>query len=307
MADDDDERDDDDDSGEEPLNEGPEGDTPMSFFDHLAELRKRVVRAFVAVVGSFAVAWYFVEELENFITIPLRDAWYNVEGLEGEPTLQTLSVFEAFLVDIRIAVTAAIFVAAPIVFYQVWMFVAPGLYSREKKVVVPFVATSAVMFIAGASFCYFLVIPVATEWFLGYPIRNAAESAVDLRPAYTFTDYTKYTTRLLLAFGLVFEFPLAIYFLAKVGAVTHKTLLRYWKISMVGFFVIAAFLTPPEPITQVLMAMPMVVMYFASIGVAYVASKPHREAMERLERELAEEEAAEAEEQEAAEDDEDAW
>ena len=305
MADDDDERDDE--SGDDLLHDGPEGDTPMSFFDHLAELRKRVVRAFIAIVGSFVVAWIFVEDLENVINIPLRDAWNNVEGLEGGPRLQTLSVFEAFLVDIRIAVTAAIFVAGPIVFYQIWMFVAPGLYAREKKVVIPFVATSAVMFVLGATFCYYLVIPVATEWFLGYPLRNAGNSAVDIVPAYTFTDYTKYTTRLLLAFGLVFEFPLAIYFLAKVGALTHKTLLRYWKISMVGFFVIAAFLTPPEPITQILMAMPMVVMYFASIGVAYVAGKPHREAMERLERELAEEEAAEAEEQEAAEDDEDAW
>ena len=170
---------------------------------------------------------------------------------------------------------------------------------------IPFAATSAVMFIGGALFCYYTVVPIATEWFLEYPLGDGASENVSILPAYTFADYIKYMTRLLLAFGVVFEFPLLIYFLAKIGAVTHKTLIRHWKISVVGAFVIGAFLTPPEPITQMLMAMPMVVMYFTSVGVAYWASKPYREQMERLERELAEAEEAEGEEDD--EDDEDAW
>lgn len=306
MSDSDD-SDDSDDSGESFLTEGPEEDTPMSFFDHLAELRKRLLRSVIAIVLGFIVAWIFVKDLEHFLTVPLAEAWAQVDGLPtGKPQLQNLGVFDAFLVDIRIAVTASLFVSAPIVFYQVWMFVAPGLYAREKNIVVPFVATSAVMFLAGASFCYHFVIPVATKWFLEYPLdENAADAIVAIVPAYTFADYTKYMTRLLLAFGLVFEFPLAIFFLAKIGAVTHKTLIKHWKVSVVGAFVIGAFLTPPEPITQTLMAMPMVVMYFGSIGVAYWASKPYREQMERLERELAE--AEEAEDEENDDDDEDAW
>ncbi len=285
----------------------------MSFFDHLADLRKRLLRSVVAVVLGFIVAWIFVKDLGQFLTVPLGEAWQQVDGLPpGKPQLQNLGVFDAFLVDIRIAVTASLFVSAPVVFYQTWMFVAPGLYAREKKVVVPFVATSAVMFLVGASFCYKFVIPIATKWFLEYPLDNDPDSIVALVPAYTYAEYVKYMTRLLLAFGLVFEFPLLIYFLAKIGAVTHKTLIKHWKVSVVGAFVIGAFLTPPEPITQMLMAMPMVAMYFGSIGVAYWASKPYREQMERLERELAEDEAAEAEAAEgepaeADDDDDDAW
>ena len=304
MADDDS----DDDSGESFLTDGPEGDQPMSFFDHLAELRKRLLRSVIAVVGGFILAWVFVADLRELLTQPLADAWMSIEqlvALEPKPKLQNLGVFDAFLVDIRIAVTGALFVSGPIVFYQVWQFVAPGLYAREKKVVVPFAATSAVMFIGGALFCYFTVVPIATEWFLEYPLGDGASENVSILPAYTFADYIKYMTRLLLAFGVVFEFPLLIFFLAKIGAVTHKTLIRHWKISVVGASVIGAFLTPPEPITQMLMALPMVVMYFTSVGVAYWASKPYREQMERLERELAEAEEAEAEEDD--EDDEDAW
>lgn len=304
MADDDS----DDDSGESFLTDGPEGDQPMSFFDHLAELRKRLLRSVIAVVVGFTIAWIYVSDLRELLTQPLADAWMSIDQLvaqEPKPKLQNLGVFDAFLVDIRIAVTAALFVSGPIVFYQVWQFVAPGLYAREKKVVVPFAATSAVMFIGGALFCYFTVVPIATQWFLEYPLGDGAAENVAILPAYTFGDYIKYVTRLLLAFGAVFEFPLLIYFLARIGAITHKTLIRYWKISVVGAFVIGAFLTPPEPITQMLMATPMVIMYFASIGVAFWASKPYREQMERLERELAEAEEAEDEEDDA--DDEDAW
>lgn len=306
-----------DESGESFLTDGPEGDQPMSFFDHLADLRKRLMWSVVAIVGGFILAWIFVKDLQDFLTFPLAEAWARVDGLpDGRPRLQNLGVFDAFLTHIRIAVTASLFLSAPVVFYQLWMFVAPGLYAREKKVVVPFVGTSAVMFILGAGFCYKLVIPVATQWFLEYPLHESGPDAlVEIASAYTFTDYIKYVTRLLLAFGLVFEFPLLIFFLARIGAVTHRTLIRHWKISVVGSFVIGAFLTPPEPITQLLMATPMIVMYFGSIGVAYWASKPYREQMARLDKELAEDEAAEAREAQeggdeaagAEDDDDDAW
>jgi len=313
-----DEQDESDDSGSF-LTSGPDGDTPMSFFDHLAELRKRLLRAVIAVVLGFVIAWIFRFELQNFLNQPLADAWASTPELPGDkPQLQNLAVFDVFLVHIRIAVTASLFVSGPFVLWQIWMFVSPGLYNKEKNIVVPFVFTSAVMFILGAGFCYIYVIPVATSWFLQYPLDNAAGSNVDIVNAYTFADYTKYMTRLLLAFGLVFEFPLGIYFLARVGAVTHKTLIKHWKVSVVGAFLIGAFLTPPEPITQVLMAMPMVMMYFGSIGVAYWASKPFREQLERREAELAaydaEEAAKAAEAAEAGEspdldddDDDDAW
>jgi sec-independent protein translocase protein TatC len=174
------------------------------------------------------------------------------------------------------------------------MFVSPGLYKKEKRLVVPFVATSAFMFAGGAVFCYYLVLPIATEFFLSYSINAAVDDSVNIVPRFTYTDYVTYTTRLLIGFGAMFEFPLGVFFLAKAGVVTHKTLLRYWKVSILIFFIVAAILTPPEPISQILMATPMIGLYFISVGVAYIVSKPERERMAKLEAELARDAAEEA-------------
>ncbi len=279
-------------SSDEP---GPEDDVPMSFFDHLVELRKRLVHSAIGVVAAFVLCYVFVDQLASILLVPFMDSW-NAVGLEGKPELQNLSALEAFLTDLRIAVIAAIFVAGPVVFYQLWMFIAPGLYRSERNLVVPFVSTSAVMFLGGAVFCYYFVLPVATDFFLQYSVdKSAATDGVSLAPRFTYQSYIQYETRLLLGFGAMFEFPLGVFFLAKAGVITHKTLLRHWKVMMLVFFVVAAFLTPPEPITQVLMAAPMIGLYFASIGVAYVVGKDERERIEKLDAELA---AMEAEEDE---------
>jgi sec-independent protein translocase protein TatC len=274
-------------NGEEGLAEGPEGDRPMSFFDHLAELRTRLVRAALGVTAAFVVCYVFVDELTVVVTKPFNDAWRaakaNYPDLLGErPELQNLAALDAFLTDIRIAVFAAIFVAAPIIFYQLWMFVAPGLYAREKRLVVPFVATSAAMFVTGAVFCYLLVLPIATTFFIEYPLKKTAEDGVLIVTAYTYPDYVAYVTKILLGFGLMFEMPLAVFFLAKAGIVTHRTLLRHWKISVLLITITSAILTPPDPITIFLMGLPMIGLFFASIGVAYVVGKPEREALARL-------------------------
>jgi len=276
------------DNGFDGLAEGPEGDEPMSFFDHLAELRMRLMRAAIGVVVGFGGAFFFVDHLEGVLLDPLRSAWDQL-GYEGAPRLQNLGMLDSFLTDVRIALTFGLFFAGPIVFYQLWMFIAPGLYSKEKKLAIPFMATSAVMFVSGAAFCYYLVFPFATQWFLEYSMRDAAgPGGVEIVAQFTFSDYMKYATRLLLAFGTVFEFPLAVFFLARAGILTHKTLLRYWKLSVLLIFIGSAFLTPPDPITLTLMAIPMCGMFFASVGVAYLVGREHVENAERLERELAE-------------------
>ncbi len=265
------------------LTEGPEGDRPMSFFEHLAELRTRLIRATLGVAAAFVVAWVFRMELQAIIHAPLFDAWQALvaEGkLSGPPKLQTLGVLDAFLTQVRIAVTAALFLAGPVVFYQFWMFVAPGLYPSEKRLVIPFVATSAVMFALGAAFCYEMVLPFATQWFLEYPLEEADTSGVLVVPQYTFPDYTTYTTKLLLGFGVMFEMPLAVFFLAKVGLVTHRTLLRFWKVAVLIIFVVSAFLTPPDPITLMFMALPMTALFFLSVGIAYVVSKGQAQSAE---------------------------
>ena len=277
---------------------GPEGDQPMSFFEHLAELRRRLIHAAIGVVAAFALCWFFVLELQTLIHLPLADAWREV-GLAGQPRVQTLGVLDSFLTQVRIAVTAAIFLAGPILFYQLWMFVAPGLYANEKRLVVPFAITSAVMFLLGAAFCYVAVLPYATRWFLEYPMTQADASGVAVVPQYTFPDYTKYTTKLLVGFGIMFELPLAVFFLAKAGIITHLTLIRYWKISVMAIVVASAFLTPPDPITLVFMAVPMLVLFAASIGVAYLVSKPQLAALAELDAELEREAAADSEDSDA--------
>ncbi len=290
---------DDEENGEDGLAQGPEDDEPMSFFDHIAELRNRLLRAVGSLGFGFVVSYIFVDQLTELLLRPFSNAWYSVQEacvtdpnmvcLSGDaPRLQNLSPFESVLVDIRIALIAGLFIAAPIVFYQVWMFIAPGLYRKERRLVVPFAGTSALMFFVGAAFCYMFVLPVATEYLLEYGLRkDGGDSPVEIMAQYTYTDHIKYTTRLLLGFGLIFEFPLAVFFLAKAGMITHRTLLRHWKILVISFFIVGAFLTPPEPVSQVLMAMPLCALFGASIGVAYVVSRPEIERLDRLEAELA--------------------
>ncbi len=257
----------------------------MSFFDHLNELRKRLVRSALGIVLAFVGCYAFIDELRAVILKPFYESWQSVE-LEGAAQLQALSALETFLTDLRITVIVAIFVAGPIVFYQLWMFIAPGLYRSERNLVVPFVATSAVMFAGGGLFCYYFVVPVATDFFLQYSL-NTGGGEVQIKPNFTYASYVQYETRLLLGFGAMFEFPLGVYFLAKAGVITHKTLIRHWKLMTLIFFIAGALLTPPEPVTQVLMAAPMIGLFWASVGVAYVVSKDERERVAKLEAELA--------------------
>jgi sec-independent protein translocase protein TatC len=284
-------------NGADGLAEGPEGDEPMSFFDHLTELRKRLVRAAMGLSGAVVICYVFVDYLTQLLLAPYSDAWKVVRSTcvegqpclpEGGPSLQNLTAFEGVLTDIRIAVIAGIFVAAPILFYHAWMFISPGLYNKEKKLVVPFAATSAGMFIGGAVFCYLLVLPVATEFLLDYTLqKEMGDEGVAIIANYTYQDYVKYTTKLLLGFGIMFQFPLGVYFLAKAGIITHLTLLRHWKVMVLSFFIIGAILTPPEPVTQILMALPMCGLFGISIGLAYLVSKPELERQAKLDAELA--------------------
>lgn len=290
------------DADEQP--QGPEDDRPMSFFDHLAELRGRLVRSTLSLLAGVVLCYAFVDKLTQWLLLPFGEAWRNHQvnckvdpGLACLPSevphLQNLSPFEAVLVDIRIALVGGLFVAAPVVFYQLWMFISPGLYRREKKMVIPFAATSAVMFALGGWFCYEFVLPFTTEWLLGYGMRkDPGADPVQILAQYTYTDHITYTTRLLLGFGLIFEFPLAVFFLSAAGIITHLTLIRHWKIMVLSFFIIGAFLTPPEPVSQIMMALPLCALFGISIGVAYLVGKPERERIAKLEAELA----AEAEE-----------
>lgn len=269
----------------------------MSFFEHLGELRKRLIRAAIGLTVGVVLCYAFVDYLTQLILRPYKVAWTSVQErciADGAPCLPdtgpqliNLTSFESVLTDLRIAIIGAIFLAAPVIFYQLWMFISPGLYDREKRMVVPFAVTSAVMFLMGAVFCYLLALPIATDYLLEYPLRKDIGDGVRIIASYTYVDYVQYSTRLLLGFGLMFEFPLAVYFLARAGIISHLTLLRHWRAMVVSFFIIGAILTPPDPITQILMALPMTALLGVSILVAYFVSKPQLAELARLEAELA--------------------
>ncbi|MCY1057991.1 twin-arginine translocase subunit TatC [Nannocystis sp. SCPEA4] len=263
-------------NGLDGLAEGPEGDTPMSFWDHLSELRNRLVKAFLGLVVACILAFIYATELREFLAAPLHTAW-AAAGMQGKPELQVLAMMDAFMTDMRVAVAAGIFLAAPIGFYQFWMFIAPGLYAREKRYVVPFVATSVLMFLAGAAFCYKVVLPWTIQWLLSY---TQSTSGAETTVAYhlTLNDYIRDATKILVAFGAVFEFPLLIAFLSFAGVLDHRALLRFWKISVIAIFVIAAVLTPPEPVSQLMMAFPMVGLFFLSVGVSYLITRSREKA-----------------------------
>ncbi len=252
-----------DNNGQEGLAEGPEGDKPMSFLDHVGELRTRLLQSVVGIAIGFFASFYFAPQICDFLRIPIDRAWAEA-GLGERAELQALQIQDPLMVDVRVSLMASVFLVAPWLFLQLWMFVSPGLYAKEKRFVVPFVIVSVIMFVVGAAFAFMVVLPFVYHWMIDYSSGRGEVIQLELG------NYFKGTSRVLLAFGAVFEFPLLIAFLAKAGAVTEKTLLRFWKIAVIVIFVVAAFLTPPEPISQLLMAIPMCILYAVSIGVAWM-------------------------------------
>ena len=278
-------------NGLDGLAEGPEGDTPMSFWDHLGELRSRLTKAAIGMTVGVVICFIFATELREFLAAPLHKAWLAA-NMSGKPQLQVLAMMDAFMTDMRVAMTGGIFLAAPIGFYQFWMFIAPGLYAREKRYVVPFVATSVFMFLLGAAFCYYFVLPWTIQWLLQYTQTTSGQTAVVYN--LTLNEYIRDSTKVLVAFGAVFEFPLLIAFMAYAEMLTHRSLLRFWKMSIVGIFIIAAFLTPPEPVSQLMMAVPMVGLFFLSVGLAYMIGNSKIKARALLTQQAEAEAAAEA-------------
>ena len=250
-----------DNNGHDGLAEGPDGDKPMAFLDHVGELRNRLIRMVLAIGFGFFASFYFAPQISQFLRIPLDHAWQSA-GMGEVAELQALAIQDPLMVDVRVAVTAGIFLTAPYLFLQLWLFIAPGLFAKEKRFAVPFVVISMFMFLLGAAFAFEIVLPFVYEWMMDYSRDRGETIQLELH------NYFKGTTRVLLAFGLVFEFPLLVAFLAKAGVVTEKTLMRFWKVAVLVMFVVAGILTPPEPVSQVLMAGPMVVLYFVSMGVA---------------------------------------
>ena len=236
----------------------------MPLTAHLEELRWRIVKALGAITVAFALIYNFADSLFEFLTRPL------VAQMTGPMQLIGTGVTEAFFTKLKVTLIAALFLSSPVLFYQIWQFVAPGLYSHEKQYVKPFVAFATLFFVMGAAFCYWVVFPV------GYAFFIAEYANIGVSPAIRISEYLTFAARMLLAFGVTFELPVVTFFLARVGMVTHKTMLAYARYAVLVIFIVAAVLTPgPDVASQLLMAGPLLVLYAVSIGVAYAfAPKP---------------------------------
>jgi sec-independent protein translocase protein TatC len=253
----------------------------MPFVEHLRELRVRIRNALIALVLGFGVAFWLSESFFILLARPLVEVWHEVaiaNPAVGEPSFYFSSLVEPFLVYLSIAVWAGVFLASPVISYQLWQFIAPGLYRHERRYGIGFAACSTMLFVGGAAFCYAFVLPAAFRFFLGYSTAKlAAGSAADaiaLAPLLGMDAYLGFAKTLLLAFGLVFELPLLITFLALVGLVDHRGLWKFNRWFVVLAFLVAAVLTPgPDVISQIGMALPLIALYNLSIVIAWLIGR----------------------------------
>jgi sec-independent protein translocase protein TatC len=240
-------------------------DGRMPFIEHLRELRIRLRNAALFFIIGFVGCWYFADEIFQWVKQPLDDAWAQHPSLGEMPELNFGSLVEPFWADMSMGLWAGIFISSPFSFYQLWKFIAPGLYKTERSTGLWFAAASAFFFVAGAAFCYYVVLEQMFVFLLGYANRPG------LNPVLMLSEHISLTRNMMLAFGAVFELPVLIYFLAKIGLVTHRGLWKFNRWFVVIAFIIGALLTPStDPISQVLMAAPMIVLYNFSIIVAWV-------------------------------------
>lgn len=235
--------------------EAQAAEKPMTLMGHLNELRSRLTRCVIAALLGFAVCYGVSDLIFAELMKPLTAALP-----EGSKLIFT-ALPEAFFTYMRVAFVAGLFLTSPYIFYQIWAFIAPGLYDEEKRHAVPIAITSAVFFIAGAAFCYFVVFPFAFTFFMGF--------ATDIiQPMPSLGEYLSFSLKLLLAFGLIFEMPLFTFFLSRMGVVTAAMMRSVRRYAILGVFIVAAILTPPDVMSQLLMAGPMLLLYEISILIA---------------------------------------
>jgi sec-independent protein translocase protein TatC len=235
-------------------------DEKQPFLSHLEELRSRLIKSAIAIGAGFVLCYLFAEELFNILISPLKDRLPEGNGLIFT------NLPEMFFVYLKTAFIAGILLATPVIFYQMWKFIAPGLYQNEKRYIIPFVLSSTVLFVGGALFGYFVVFPFGFRFFLGY-----ATEYIKALPSVK--EYFSFSSKLLLAFGVVFELPVVIFFLSRMGLVTVPFLKKNRKYALLVAFAFGAILTPPDVVTQCMMAGPLVLLYEIGIIVAAIGSR----------------------------------
>lgn len=226
---------------------------------HLIELRKCLVVSVVALFVCFLLCFGFWEIILEFMTRPLKDA------LPSGSNIIFTNVIEPFFTAMKVAFFAGLILAMPIIFWQFWLFIAPGLYENEKVFVIPFVLTASIMFLSGAAFCYYLVVPVGFAFLINFggQLFTALPSI---------GEYVGFFTKLIVAFGISFELPVITFFLAKIGLITDESLKGFFRYAIVGIFIFAAVMTPPDIFSQIMLAIPLVGLYALSIFIAKIVN-----------------------------------
>jgi sec-independent protein translocase protein TatC len=237
----------------------------MSLIDHLEELRKRIMWSIVSLAVTFGPCWAYREEIVSFLSRPLRLAQPDLK-------LAFLKVTDPFIMYFKVAGLGALFLASPFILYQLWQFVAPGLYRKEKMYAIPFIASATFFFLTGGAFGYYVAFPAAVQFLLGM--------GKQFSPVITIDSYFSFLITVILGLGLMFEMPIVIIVLAMIGIVRPQFLLRQWRYAVVIIFIVAAIITPtPDVVNLCLWAMPGVALYFLGVGAAFMVApkKPRLE------------------------------
>lgn len=233
----------------------------MPLLDHLRELRTRMIRAIVATVLAIVIALFFSNELLAFLTAPVEAALGEAQ-VEGGLAIVN-SPFEGIYTWLRVGFLGGLALASPVLAFEAWGFIGPGLYKTEKKVVIPLAVSSTLLFFAGAAFAYYAIFPFAFPFFF---------TVIDANISLSVQGYLSAIIKMLVAFGMSFQLPVATYFLARVGLIDHHDMIRGFRFAVVGIFVVAALITPPDILTQSLLAAPLCLLYGVGIVVARIFS-----------------------------------
>jgi sec-independent protein translocase protein TatC len=246
-------------------------DSQAPLLEHLIELRTRLVRAFIAFALAFAVCMYFADDIFAFLVRPLTQAFPN-----GEGKLIYTKLYEAFFVEVKIALFAAFFISFPVIANQLWAFIAPGLYAREKKAFLPFLIATPVLFLMGASLAYFVVMPIAFSWFLSF---EGTAGGLQLEALPGTGDYLALVMQFILAFGVCFLLPVLLMLLNRAGILSRAQLASARRYVIVAIFIVAAIATPPDVISQLILGIPLIALFEGTMVLMWFTEK--RDAKEK--------------------------
>jgi sec-independent protein translocase protein TatC len=238
----------------------------MPLLEHLRELRTRLVISLVATAVGIAACFSYTDVIWEFLVAPMNE----VLETSGRGNMVIIEPLEGFLTYLKVALVAGLGLASPVISYQIWRFVAPALYPKEKRLVIPLMLASTTLFLLGAAFCYAVIFKFAFPFFIEI-------TAADVQASLSIAAYLGLATRLLVAFGVCFQLPVIVFFLARIGLIDARDMITFFRYGVVGIFVLSALLTPPDVLSQMLMAAPMLLLYVIGIGVAWVSSTKERD------------------------------